>query len=443
MPAIYNGYPFVDWDTGTYISSGMMPFVPSDRPAIYGWLIIKTSARFDTLWLVIVFQNILLAYLLWKIYQLIFESDKSYFLLFIAFITAFTSIAWYSNQIIPDIFTPIMVLSFILLHKSKIISLLEKIILILIIALCTTVHSSNLWILLSLIMGILCVDNLIFKLKFNYHSILIGIFSALLGIFITLGINYKIENKWVYNKGAHVFLMGKMLDMGILETFINEYPQAKKYSLYTYKDTLASFTHRNFFFDFQSPLYKQGGWEVVKDEYQAILLDIVTEPKILLSILKQTVICVASQLLQNEYRIHEGLIYKENTCPPTDAINRYFVHESKVYKYSRQAHNLWGQTLDFSILKITNQIIFIFSGVFLLAYFSFEKIREKFTKTEQVLLIYCLVAIISNAIITGGLASVCNRFQARISWLLPAIILLITLNKFKTSFKYLVKKFNQ
>ncbi|NTV83243.1 MAG: hypothetical protein HGA23_02950, partial [Bacteroidales bacterium] len=36
---LYNGYPLVYSDTGTYIASGLQEFVPNDRPMIYGLFI--------------------------------------------------------------------------------------------------------------------------------------------------------------------------------------------------------------------------------------------------------------------------------------------------------------------------------------------------------------------------------------------------------------------
>ncbi len=429
IPALYNGYPFVDWDSGTYIGSAMFPNVPADRPAVYGWLIIRKSSWFDTLWLVIIFQNLVLAYLLRKFYSLIFSNNITLFIPFIAVITAFTSVGWYSNQIMPDIFTPILVLSFLSLHINKNQSIAEQLLLVTIMAISTAVHSSNLWILCLILIGFLLINSLIFKKAFFFKTYLLGLFAVFLGILLTLGIHFKIEGRWVYSKGAHVFLMGKMLDLGVLETFLYEYPEAAKYNLYQYRDFFKANTHRNFLFDEESPLYKSGGWEATKPEYISILKDICTKPKLVYLIIKNTTVCVISQLFQNEYKIPEGVVFKENVCPPTYMINRFFPHEAKSYLYSRQAHNLWNQTLDFSIISVINYFVFICSGIFLVCFYTFASIRALFNTGKIELLAYVLIAIVSNAIVTASLASVCYRFQSRISWLLPTMLLLFIFKK--------------
>jgi hypothetical protein len=41
--AIWNGYPLVFLDTGTYVASGFERFVPRDRPLAYGFFIRHSS----------------------------------------------------------------------------------------------------------------------------------------------------------------------------------------------------------------------------------------------------------------------------------------------------------------------------------------------------------------------------------------------------------------
>jgi hypothetical protein len=62
-PAFYNAYPLVYSDTGTYIQSGMQWELPIDRPFVYGLFIKITSLGFS-LWNVIFFQCLIVAYTL-------------------------------------------------------------------------------------------------------------------------------------------------------------------------------------------------------------------------------------------------------------------------------------------------------------------------------------------------------------------------------------------
>src|ERR1044071_7760167 len=65
---IYNGYPFVMQDTGSYIDSGFKLAVPTDRPIIYG-LFLRFMSLKETFWINIFIQGLIVAYLLSKLFR--------------------------------------------------------------------------------------------------------------------------------------------------------------------------------------------------------------------------------------------------------------------------------------------------------------------------------------------------------------------------------------
>ena len=56
--ALYNSYPLLYPDTGTYAHSGLKLFVPQDRPILYG-LFIRLSSLWASLWFVVLAQALL------------------------------------------------------------------------------------------------------------------------------------------------------------------------------------------------------------------------------------------------------------------------------------------------------------------------------------------------------------------------------------------------
>ena len=74
---LYNGYPLVYSDTGVYIASGLKEFVPVDRPIGYG-LFIKLFSFNYSLWLVVAFQNLITAFVLYELLKT-FDLSKKYF----------------------------------------------------------------------------------------------------------------------------------------------------------------------------------------------------------------------------------------------------------------------------------------------------------------------------------------------------------------------------
>jgi hypothetical protein len=74
-PAIWNGYPLVFSDTGTYIASAFDQKVPFDRPIGYGDFI-QFFSQGVSLWSVVYVQAFFAVYLLWQVVKVFFEKKR-------------------------------------------------------------------------------------------------------------------------------------------------------------------------------------------------------------------------------------------------------------------------------------------------------------------------------------------------------------------------------
>lgn len=252
-PALYNGYPLVTSDTGTYISSGFKTWIPADRPIFYG-LFVRHSSLASSLWFTIILQGLMLSFVLWQTLNL-FVSDafgKIGKLVLIIILCSFSSISWYTSQIMPDILVGTGLLAFLLLvlnKKSVIITIFNS--LILLIA-CMS-HNSNM-----LIFSILALFILIYGFYSNAFKrqiinvrdyILIPIIIILSWLF-TLLINYSITKNIEISGSPHAFLVAKNIENGIIDRYLNE--NCKKYIEKNVNDTTTYFIaakHSKKFFD--------------------------------------------------------------------------------------------------------------------------------------------------------------------------------------------------
>jgi hypothetical protein len=73
--AFYNKYPLVFPDTGTYVLSGFTGQVPKDRPIIYG-LFLRHISLWESLWLVILFQGVLLSLTIFYYFKYLGGTEK-------------------------------------------------------------------------------------------------------------------------------------------------------------------------------------------------------------------------------------------------------------------------------------------------------------------------------------------------------------------------------
>src|SRR6218665_2338217 len=114
-PAFYNGFPMVNPDTGTYISSGIRLDVPDDRSIGYGVFILLTSLNIS-LWFVIIAQAFILIWLIDRLAHKLLGGRLNDFLLAAIMLTVSitTSAAWFIGQLTPDIFAAILLLAALL-----------------------------------------------------------------------------------------------------------------------------------------------------------------------------------------------------------------------------------------------------------------------------------------------------------------------------------------
>ena len=124
------------------------------------------------------------------------------------------------------------------------------------------------------------------------------------------------------------------------------------------------------------------------------------------------------------------------------AINNLFEsHFPASYQSYINSHQYRGRVnIVTNALNPMYNVVVIFSGIHLLAltYFSFKSKSYSFivSKPSLQLVIFSLMGfLISNAMITGGLSAVFDRYQSRVIWLLPAISLLFAIQLIKRQHK--------
>lgn len=423
---LYNGYPLVYSDTGTYIRSGMEMIIPMDRPITYGLFIHFFSLGWS-LWFVIIVQNFLTAFVLYEFMKLfdIKESRFSQFYLsVILFLVVFTGIGWYSNQLMPDFFTPIEVLTIfiILINKKLTVPSLITLGIILIYSLIT--HFSHLM-LGTILIAVILIIKVIMKERFraiSFRKILLTGAIILSGWLILPTINYLTEKEFVISKGSHVFLMAHLVDTGILEKFLKENCDNEEYAdckLCQYKDSLpvdlATFIWTG------NILENTGGWSGSEREYNKIIRGTLKQPKYLLMNIYRSATYGFIQLTKNE--IGQGLSAYNKGSAPYYNINMYYYNEMNNYINSRQ--NKWGGVnLKLDKLNSANLFLLILSLFAVILIFTSPLLR-KINSITFFFLLFALAAIVLNSFITAGLNSPCERFQARIVWLLPLAVILI------------------
>lgn len=143
--ALYNGFPLVYNDTGTYLSSGLTLELPLDRPIFYGLFLRATQALSLNLWTPIAAQALILAWLLLLVIRKVRPGVALWETAGVWLLLAFgTALPWFCGQLMADVFTGILALSgyLLILHRPS-LRWLETAFLSALFLVSLLVHSSN------------------------------------------------------------------------------------------------------------------------------------------------------------------------------------------------------------------------------------------------------------------------------------------------------------
>ncbi len=112
-PALWNGYPIVFADTGTYLSQAMHRYLGWDRPVFYSFFIWPLHQGVTT-WPVIVVQSGLTVLVL-ELTRRALDVSLWWLPGLTVFLSLATWLPWTVSEVMPDLFTPLTVLSLSLL----------------------------------------------------------------------------------------------------------------------------------------------------------------------------------------------------------------------------------------------------------------------------------------------------------------------------------------
>jgi len=112
-PAFYNGFPIVFPDTGAYFSVAWGHFWTMDRSGFYGFFLRSLSflPPLAQLWSAIALQTVAITAVIFMVCRKMLHPFPVFHLLaIVALLSIFTPLAWHAAQLMPDAFTGIVVL---------------------------------------------------------------------------------------------------------------------------------------------------------------------------------------------------------------------------------------------------------------------------------------------------------------------------------------------
>lgn len=418
--AFFNGFPLIYADTGTYLESGFQLETPLDRPITYGFLLRIFTLNGATVWTAILAQSLLLAALLWLLLREFFSGTRKLqitFCILVLVLAFFTGLPVVAGELIADIFTSITLVSWFLLVFGKKAGKRTRVALYVVFLFSAACHISHVVIVLALI---LLVTMIAFIRRKKGKIILLSFRAA--GITALLSVLAFFVMMSSVGKSRHVFMMGHLVETGILDAYLDDNCGKKEISLCRYRDRIPEGAETFIWnSDGDSVLLLTGGWIGSKEEYSAIISETFSESRYL----RMHVAAAFKGTVRQLYSIQcgEGMGRYDSTLLVSRRIKQYFPREYDAYLNSRQSAD------EFSGLPLTDLLNRTATGLSLIiiaAWFFLRKATDDHTRMLRALTLLLLLAYILNCGICATLATVAHRFSARLSWMavLLAVILI-------------------
>ncbi|MBY0431145.1 MAG: hypothetical protein K2Q10_08105, partial [Rhodospirillales bacterium] len=259
-PALWNGFPLVFHDTGAYLAyvhrSGLEP----GRGPLYGWFIALFYRPSASLWPVLVAQSGLLVWLLrLELRSHGIRGGRPLLLLGLA-LAAVTPLPWYASMLMPDIFTPMLVLGWHLMvfHRRR-MSTRERWAVAALTVLATAVHMSH----LALILGLALATALVPVCRRRLTGLPMAVLAA--SLLAIPAINGFSAGHWGFTPGGQAFVFGRLVQDGIVTRFLAEHCPSPAYRLCDWRNRLPA-TGDEWLWSDASPFRKLGAWEGLNEE---------------------------------------------------------------------------------------------------------------------------------------------------------------------------------
>jgi len=417
FPAFNNGYPFLYADTATYITGGFLGAVSDFRPITYG-LFVRHISLMESLWLVAFVQALIVSNLIHLFFRAFSSGDPGLRpLATIALLTLTTHIGITTGMLMPDFLTPAAILSAGILLFAERLQRAEVVFCGFVLWLGLSAHFSNHYIFLVILLGVggywawqrWRVRSAFRPRRFWWVA---GLW--MLAFFTIPTLHYIHGGGFVRDKASHVFMVGRLNQMGLLKPFLQEHcGKSGNWGLCAYKDAIPD----DFLWDSKSPVNLTGGWAANKDDYNRVLAAFFTKSYYLRKFCIKTVETALTQFFTFEGRI----IFKEREGhPPFDAIRDAMPDQLPAIRNSKQYTEQW----DNHFLDIFQRFAVLLSFlVFAAVLWRPERVRS--TPALRGLAAFLVLALLANALVCGGVSMVDMRFQARVIWLVPLFAALV------------------
>jgi hypothetical protein len=407
-PALWNGFPFIFYDTGVFIELAVEGGFSPERSAFYASFLSAFWPTFS-LWPAMVAQVSMTVLVMAAFGRVLLPSlSPGRFFALIAALCVVTGLPWYAAEILPDILAPIMVLCLYLLgFRADALSWPQKAALIAVAVLGATSHASH----LGLAAGLAVVTMLV-QVAARHRALAAAspcwrlpslVFALSLLALVTS--NFLRTGDVFISRSGPAFVLGRLVQDGIAQRLLDDTCPGSGYRLCAYKDQLPRDANE-YLWDSDSPFWILGGFAGTADESQRIIVDSLKRYPLLQ--LKMAARATLEQFAT--FETGDGIEPLHDV--PVPAMTRLIPGQVGDYRAARQQNDGIG----FRWINAVQVPVGALSIAALAAILVAAAARRNWDD-RLFLPTFILAALLGNAFICGALSNPQDRYQSRLIWL--------------------------
>ncbi len=417
VPAVWNGFPFMFYDTGAFIDLAMGGGFRPERSVFYAAFLRAFGPSFS-LWSAAVAQVVLTVLVMAEFARVVTPglSAPRFFWMIIALCLC-TALPWNAADILPDILAPLMVICLFLLgfHADR-LTWPRKVALIAVAIFAATSHASH----LGLAAGLAIAVGLT-QIAARYGAPLsapprwqlpVLVFSLSLLALVTS--NFALTGQVFVSRCGPSFVLARLVQDGIAKRVLDDTCPNSGYRLCAYKDNLPADSN-DFLWRWDSPFWTLGGFTGAEQEAKSIVVESLKRYPLLN--LKTAALNTAQQF--GTFKTGDGI--EELDGVPVPALRRHMPEQLDSYLAARQHDD--GISFDWIN---TIQVPIGALSIAALATILIQAVRRRNWGDHVFLPAFVLLALLGNAFICGALSSPHDRYQSRLIWLACFAVLLLT-----------------
>jgi hypothetical protein len=414
-PALWNGYPLLQYDTGGYLARWYEGYLVPSRSTVFGlYLHFGEDSSF---WLDLGIQALATLWILQLTLRVFGLAGPLRLLGLSIALVLTTALPWLASTLLTDIFSGLSVLSlFILILHGDRISTVERVSLFAFTTFAAATHSAT----LAVLLGLCCIGWIarpFLRARIAVSGLLQGSLTIISGAAMLLAANFALSGKLAWTPGGYGVAFGRMLQDGIVARYLGDHCPEQKLKLCPYRNELPA-TADQFLWG-NSMFNTLGRFQGMNDEMGFIVSRSLAEYPLWQA--SAAIVATAQQLVS--VATGEGT---NGWIPHTYGIvERYIPAQLAPMRAARQQH--WD--IDFTVINRIHVPVALLSMLLVAAILAAAIWRRRLDDLT-LLAATVLCALLGNAFVCGVISGPHDRYGARLAWLATSVLLIAAVRHF-------------